>query len=635
MYFNRYNLHPRRLDDLAREEAESFITFLETPDNLRAAAHGMKLAEEGMGEKTVLTLLGLFHDLCASLVPGDPGRTSAAMRQSVNLYMSALVQGFMEFHHTQTLNDQEQLRRALSTALEEKSREILVKNHAIETSINGIMLADLAGRVTYVNPAFLALWGFGSAEEVVGASMGDFWDDEEARRIVESLPSAGGWRGELAARRKDGALMTVSLASSVIKNESGASIGIMTSFVDVTESRQLEAQIQQIQKMDALGQLARGIAHDFNNILTAISGFLQLLLIEAEPDSQMHHDIMQIKSTVERGAGLTKQLRYFTRQATGKRQKVNLNEIASEANELLKHTFAPDITISLKLSADPWSVEADPNQMSQVLVNLCVNGRDAIMEKGVSLEGKHPTGTISVDTENVELTESQAKKYLNVPPGKYVRLRVSDTGVGMPPELIERLFIPFITTKAAKSGAGLGLAVVYGIVRGHKGFIDVASTPGKGTALSVFLPASVISGQPTAVAQSEPALVRGEGTVLVVDDEAAVREVIVRTLSASGYTATAVENGGAALSLFRDHAKEIDLVVLDMIMPDLGGLETLKRLKEANPSVAVLVITGYSADGLANDLAANGADGFLEKPLDLKLFAEKVKALIEKRVGER
>ncbi len=635
VFVNRSILHPRHLSAIVSEVVESFIHFLETSNQDGASVNGAALAEKGLGESNIIALSPLLRKFCEGIALSVDKNGESGLSDAVDRYVSSLLIGYMQAREAQILTEQEQLRRALATALELQSRELLVKNHAINTSINGIMLADLKGRVTYVNPSVLALWGYGSASEVLGAHMADFWSGDEARKIIESLPRTAGWRGELTAKRRDGATLTVLLAASLIRNESATPIGIMASFVDVTESRRLETQIQQVQKMDALGQLAGGIAHDFNNLLTAIIGYLQLLLTDAPPGSQMHQDLMQIKAAADRGAGLTKQLRYFTRQASGRRQTLNLNDIATETYELLRHTFAPEIEIKLDLSKNPCVIAADSNQMSQVLVNLCVNARDAIIERGVASPGKPPSGTLSIETMNVELTESQARKFVNITPGKYVRLRVSDTGVGMPPELIERLFIPFLTTKPARRGTGLGLAVVYGIVRSHRGLIDVASEQGKGSVFSIYIPVAECPEDEEKAGSTDDAFARGRGTVLVVDDESQVRDVMTRVLTGIGYRVLEVENGNAALSLFRERGKEIDLVVLDVVMPSMGGPETFLRLKEMDPAVSVLVVTGFTTNGIAHELLENGADGFVEKPLDLKVFTDKVKELTSKSRARR
>jgi len=375
--------------------------------------------------------------------------------------------------------------------------------------------------------------------------------------------------------------------------------------------------------MDALGQLAGGITHDFNNLLTAVSGYLQLLLIDAPRDTQMHQDLMQIKAAVDRGTGLTRQLRLFTRQASGNRQSVSLNEVARETWEIFKRTFPPEITVQMDLAPSLWSIEADPNQISQVLVNLCVNARDAMTDTNSEAAG----GTLTIETSNVETTEERIGRYVTAQPGRYVLLRVRDTGVGMEPELLDRLFIPFVTTKSARSGTGLGLAVVYGVVTSHHGFIDVRSAVGKGTVFEILFPMALQQKEARVEDLSLPPLARGHGRILVVDDEEQVREIMSRVLESCGYTVIRAEDGRAALSKF-GNGVGIDLVILDMMMPGMGGRECLGRLRQASPGVRVLVTTGYTSDGSAQELLNEGALGIVEKPLDLKAFAEKVQKIV-------
>jgi PAS domain S-box-containing protein len=622
VFENRYSLHPRRLAELGTENAGIFLNFLEAPDRTDALAYGQKLAREGIGEKTMLLVASDIQRFCRTELGSDIELLNPAL-DAVDAFSSRLLDGFMKAREAQILTDQEQLRRALSAALQSQGEELLIKNHAINTSINGIMLADLDGKVTWVNASFLQMWGCASADEVIGAAIGDFWVGEEARDMVRVLPRTGGWHGELSARRKDGTVFSVELSASLIRNEEGGAIGLMTSIVDITEGKRLQAQILQAQKMDAMGQLAGGIAHDFNNLLTAISGYLQLLLINAPRGTQIHQDLMQIKSAVDRGTGLTQQLRFFTRQATGMSQIVRLNEIALETYAILHRTFPPEIIIELSLAPSAWTIEADPNQMSQILVNLCVNARDAMMGK----TDRSPGGTLRIATTNVELSGEQAGRYVNARPGRYVALRVSDTGTGMPPELLERMFIPFVTTKGERSGTGLGLAVVYGIVANHHGFIDVKSVVGEGTAFEIFLPRTERKDVEKPGRTAPSTLPRGRGRILVVDDEPQVRGVISRILTACGYTVILAENGQEALSRFSESGG-IDLVLLDMIMPDMGGRECLARLRKADPNARVLIATGYTSDGSAQELLREGALAIIEKPLDLTALAEKIGGIL-------
>jgi PAS domain S-box-containing protein len=619
---NRYSLHPRRLVELGQELGKFFLQFIENDATADPFGLGQKLAREGLGENTILLLGTQFRRFIGGELDRDP-ESLAATLDAADAFTKALLAGFMKAREAQILTDQEQLRRALSTALESQSQELLVKNHAINTSINGIILADLDGKMTWVNSSFLQMWGYASANEALGVHIGDIWVGEKARGIVQLLPRTGGWRGELVARRKDGSEFSVELSASLVRNEEGGAIGLMSSVVDITERKRLQAQILQVQKMDALGELAGGIAHDFNNLLTAISGYLQLLLLNAPRDTKMYQDLMQIKAAVDRGTGLTQQLRFFTRQASGTRLNISLNEVTRETYEIFHRTFPPEIAVELALSPSLWTVEADPNQMSQVLVNLCVNARDAMMQRNNRIAG----GTLTIETTNVELSEEQAGRYLNARPGRYIVLRVRDTGIGMPPELLEKLFIPFVTTKGERSGTGLGLAVVYGIVASHRGFIDVHSTVGKGSTFEIFLPVTDrrVEGQQEQVVV--PTLARGRGKILVVDDELQVREVICRVLQACGYAVISATNGRDALSRF-SQGGDFDLVILDMVMPDMGGRECLARLLMADADIKVMVVTGFTVDDSALELLKEGALEILEKPFDLKILTEKVQKLL-------
>jgi PAS domain S-box-containing protein len=388
---------------------------------------------------------------------------------------------------------------------------------------------------------------------------------------------------------------------------------------NLEELKRTQAQLLQAQKMDAIGQLAGGIVHDFNNLLTPIGGFADLLLWKAPEGSQQEKYLRQIKVAAERAAALTRQLRLFTRQEEGERRSVQLNGVVQETRDLLEHSIPKDITIELHLASELWAVEADLSQISQVLVNLCLNARDA-MPGG---------GTLTLETHNVTLDEEYARILLAARPGRYVRLSVSDTGCGMSPEVQARLFEPFFTTKEPGKGTGLGLAVVYGIVKGHGGFINIYSEEGQGSTFRVYLPAIE-----SAVEEREAeglAWPTGTETILLVDDEEAVQALGQSILERCGYTVLMAENGLQALEVYQAHQREIGLVVLDVGMPQMGGRECLRRLREMAPQVKVLISTGYTASGLAKELAAEGALGVVEKPFVLRDFAVSVRGVLAGR----
>jgi two-component system cell cycle sensor histidine kinase/response regulator CckA len=383
------------------------------------------------------------------------------------------------------------------------------------------------------------------------------------------------------------------------------------------ELKRTQAQLRQAQKMEALGQLAAGIAHDFNNLLTPISGFATLLLWTAPQDSQQQEYLRQIKVAAERATALTRQLRLFTRQEAGERHLVQLNSVVEETRDLLEHSIPKEITIELRLASKLWAVEADPSQITQVLMNLCLNARDAMPDGG----------TLTLKTGNVILDEEYARTVPEAQPGRYVRLSVSDTGCGMSPEVQARLFEPFFTTKEPSKGTGLGLAVVYGIVKGHGGFINVYSEVEQGSTFRVYLPAIEMAVQEKEVEGLE--LPTGTETILLVDDEEMVLEFGQGVLERCGYTVLTAEDGVQALEVDQAHQGKITLVVLDAIMPQMSGRECLRRLRELDPQVKVLISTGYTAEGLAQELVAEGALGVVEKSSVLQDFAVAVRAALD------
>ncbi len=640
IFENRYTLHPRRIKELGPEEVDGFAAYLSGGKDEQAVEEwGGLRAQEGVGVKAPLALGVLLRRVFVEAVGRLPVEAVRAAVRAVDAYMSAYLAGFMKVQEKQILQDQEQLRKALADALEQQRQELFLKNHAIHTSINGIILTDMHGAITYVNPAFLKMWGYETSEELVGTSSVDFFGEDRSRGLYAADSRTEGWHAESTVRRRDGSSTDVEVSASLIRDTSGAPVGVMASFVDITERKRLESQFRQAQKMDALGQLAGGIVHDVNNLLTAISGYAQLELMDLPPDMPVRRSLSQIKTATDRGKSLTQQLRVFTRQATGERRSINLNDLVDETRELIRRTFPPNIAIVLNLEPNLKPINADPSQMSQLLMNLCVNARDAMAagERGggdVSGFG-NSGGRLTVVTSNVRLDQRAAARYLTAKPGDYVCVKVSDTGVGMPPEVLERLFEPFFTTKGERTGTGLGLAVVYGTVQNHSGFIDVKSSAGLGSIFEVYLPVADRTIAAAAVEDFNAALVPGEGTVMVVEDEVQVRGVVVETLQKCGYEVIAAENGVEALVLFEGRRKPIDLVVLDMIMPRMNGWDCFHRLKEIEPGVKVLVMTGYTASASPEQLLKEGAVGFIEKPINLQPFTQAVRDGVRRAPGRR
>ena len=625
---NRFTLHPSRLTELSSEIIESIHAFLQSLDTNVVEEFGYTSALEGLGEKPLLLIGKILRHFFTKKIKTEDIEVLKTAITAIDTYIAAYLQGFMTSRENQTLKDQEQLRKALSTALERQRRELFIKNHAIHTYINGIMLTDLNGNITYVNPAFLRMWMYDDDEELLNLHSTPFWGETEFDVIMSALESTEGWQSEFIATREDSSSFDLVISASLIRDDSDQTVGIMASFIDVTEKNRLESQFRQAQKMEALGELAGGIIHDFNNLLQVISGYTQLELMNSPKESDRYINLMQIKIASERGKSLTEQLRHFTRQDRASRQPLNLNNVVNETYNLLKRTFQPEITIRLMLDPHLKTIKADPSQMSQILMNLCVNARDAIATV-MSTSRKEPNdkthdNILTLETFNYDLSRERASRFLNAKPGQYVCVRVSDTGTGMPPELIERLFEPFFTTKSEKSGIGLGLAVVYGIVRNHNGFFDVKSKLGKGSSFMIYLP--VMEDAVEELVSDEPgaSLTYGKGAILVVDDETQVRDLAVKTLKKCGYNVLIANDGDEALSIYETRRDEIDLVILDIIMPKMGGRECFYKIREINPDSKVLIMTGHTTDGSVQDFIKEGAEGVIIKPFDLEVFTDSV-----------
>jgi two-component system cell cycle sensor histidine kinase/response regulator CckA len=629
---NRFTLQPRRLRELGSEEVLNLKNFLQSLDTSQIREIGEERALEGLGEKPLLSLCKIIRGFFLEKIKPQEVEILKAAIKATDVYMASYLFGFIQSRENQTLKDQEQLRKALSTALDRQRRELFIKNHAIHTYINGIMLTELEGNITYVNPAFIRMWHYNDLEEVLNLTSTQFLGAKDFSSIMNVLQETGGWQHEFIANRNDGSSFDLVVSASLIRDDTDQPIGIMATFVDVTDRRRLEAQFRQSQKMEALGQLAGGIVHDFNNLLQVISGYTSLELMHTSKESDRYNNLIQIRIATERGKGLTEQLRFFTRQDTGTAILLSMNNVVKETYNLLKRTFQPEIRIDMKLDHTLRTIKADPSQMSQLLMNLCVNARDAMIagQNTIKKESYRKTADnlLTLETSNVDLDEDEASQYLNAKPGSYVCVKVRDTGVGMQPELIERLFEPFFTTKSDKTGIGLGLAVVYGIVQNHNGFFDVHSKIGEGSTFEIYLPVFEEAIEKVAAEEEKPSLDHGKGAVLVVEDERQVRDLAVKTLEKCGYTAIIAKDGAEALSLYKNRKDEIDLVVLDVVMPKMGGWECFHRLKEIEPSVKVLIMTGYTTDGSVQDFLKEGAKDVILKPFDLDTFATSVKKIL-------
>ncbi len=400
------------------------------------------------------------------------------------------------------------------------------------------------------------------------------------------------------------------------ESDEGASAIVFA--LDTTEQRALQENLAQSQKMQAIGQLAGGVAHDFNNVLTAIIGYSDLLLANHRPTDPSFQDIMQIKQNANRAAGLVRQLLAFSRRQTLRPQTLQLNDVLSELQMLLRRLVGEPIALDVVHSRDLWLIKADLNQFEQVIVNLVVNARDA-MPHG---------GKITLRTRNFPAAECENLKDRGVAPADYVLVEVQDTGHGVPAEVLDKIFEPFFTTKEVGKGTGLGLSMVYGIVKQTGGYVFCDSEPGKGATFRILLPRLVEaeSEAPVVKEAAKPAAdLTGRGAILLVEDEEAVRAFAARALASRGYTVLEAESGVEALKVVEEAGSPIDLIVSDVIMPEMDGPTMLTELRRRGVLAKVVFVSGYADDAFARNLPGEEKFVFLPKPFTLKQLVETVK----------
>jgi two-component system cell cycle sensor histidine kinase/response regulator CckA len=457
-------------------------------------------------------------------------------------------------------------------------------------------------------------------DEIAGKTDYDFYPKELAekyraddRRLMES-----GETEHIEERYIEGGKeLTVHTVKTPVRDEEGNVVGILGIFWDITEQRSLEAQLRQSQKMESLGTLAGGVAHDFNNLLGGILGYVGLIKGDYSAEDKHYAMLELVEKASVRAAELTNQLLAFSRKGKYELRAVDLNNSVEDVLKLIGRTLDKKIEIITELQEELPSVEGDPGQLEQAIINLCVNAAEATPGGG----------KLQLETRVVALEEEFARKYLGSDARDYVLLSVSDTGIGMDSETLSRMFEPFFTTKEVGKGTGLGLSTVYGIVKNHGGYVDVRSQPGKGSTFDVYLPAS--KEQLTAVQPPTSELKAGRETILAVDDEEIIRSLLEETLKKLGYKVILANDGEEAVQIYEKKKDEIDAVIIDMIMPRVGGCEAFRELKRRNPGVKVLLATGYSQDGTAQQILDEGVKGFIQKPFELVELSQKLRQILD------
>jgi signal transduction histidine kinase len=447
----------------------------------------------------------------------------------------------------------------------------------------------------------------------------DIRPPEDIPRFLEGLATprpthqrSGPWRH----LRKDGTLITVQIVSHTLTFAERRAALVVAE--DITERIQLEAQVLQMQKMESIGRLTGGIAHDFNNLLTVIIGNTGLASEALAPNHPVLEDLQAIQAASQRAAGLTHQLLAFARKQILEPRVISLNDLIVEMDKLLRRLIREDIELVTLLASDLWQVKVDPGQIEQVLVNLVINARDAMLNGG----------QLTIETRNVVLDDAYVRSHISIIPGSYVMLAVSDTGVGMSSQVQTRLFEPFFTTKEPGKGTGLGLATCYGIIKQHGGNIWVYSEVDHGTTFKVYLPRADESVDASAVSEEAEDL-GGTETVLLVEDEPAVRELSARVLRNLGYVVLEAINGTEGLGVAQAHTGQIDLLLADVVMPEVGGKAMSAQLTSQYPNLRVLFMSGYTDNAIVHHGQLDEGVAFLQKPFTPTALARKVRAVLD------
>ncbi|UCE83964.1 MAG: PAS domain S-box protein [Deltaproteobacteria bacterium] len=499
---------------------------------------------------------------------------------------------------------------------EERYRTVL------EANPDPVVVYDIEGKVVYFNPAFTDVFGW-TLEERLGKKLDGFVPEAkrpETKMMIDKVLAGESFSTIESFRyTKDGDIIPVSISGAVHRDGEGNLVGSVINLRDVTERKKLESQLQQAQKMEAVGTLAGGVAHDFNNLLQAVQGYAELALMGKRKDEPGYREVQEIVRAARRGGELTQQLLAFSRKAESNLRPTDLNHEVKNIKRLLERTIPKMIDIELDLQENLKAVNADPAQIEQILMNLAVNAKDAMSEEG----------KLTIATRKVTLDETYCRTHTDAKPGEYVMLSITDTGYGIARETMDRIFEPFYTTKGVGEGTGLGLAMVYGIVKNHGGYVMCSSEPGAGATFEIYLPAIEKMVEPIDDEVIEPQQGGGE-TILLVDDEDFIRELGKEMLERFGYNLVTATNGEGALEIYRQRNGEIDLVILDLIMPGIGGKRCLEELLEIDPQVRVVIASGYSFNVLTREAPKAGVSGFINKPYDMRQMLKVVRGVLDK-----
>jgi PAS domain S-box-containing protein len=591
-------------------------------------------AEEVIGKHWVPTFIPVERREHAYLVWHDIVDHMRVDHQNENEIVTKSGERRLVNWSNMVLRDGDQLEMVLSIGTDitehrqaEEQRALLAI--AVEQTGDAVVVTDTAGTIQYVNPTFEALTGY-RREEAIGQNPRILKSGKQDLGFYQNLwatiTAGETWQGRMVNKRKDGSLYTEETTISPVRNAEGEIVHFVAVKRDITEhlrdsqeKARLQAQLESAQRLEAIGRLAGGVAHDFNNLLNVIKGFGELALRRLHPQDPVYQYIEQIMAAEERAERLTRQLLAFSRKQALEPEVLDLNELIRDVAKMLERLIGEDIALELHLAENLGRVLVDPGQMEQVLMNLAVNARDA-MPVG---------GTLVIETANVTLDEAYTASHAEVEPGDYVLMAVSDTGIGMDEKVKAQIFEPFFTTKDRDRGTGLGLSTVYGIVKQSRGSIWVYSEVGQGTTFKIYLPVTEAMPEPVVEKpEEEVRAVESEASILVVEDEADLRQVIREILSHVGYKVTVAANGGEALLLVEEEGLRPDLLITDVVMPRMNGKQLVDRLRRTQPGLRVLYISGYTDNAIVHQGILDPGAPFLQKPFGLQELGDRVQQIL-------
>lgn len=618
---NDYDLFPKEQADCIAEKDREVISgdqMIDIPEQSIQTRHLGKrilhtrkvLLFDGQGRPEYL--LGISEDITERKRSYDAlQEANRNLRASQNAMLSIL----------EDLKAENQVRQA-------KEAELQKVTMAVEQAGEMVLITDPEGTILYVNPAFEAVTGY-SREEATGHNPRLLKSDKQDKAFYQGLwgtiSNGRIWKGRMVNKRKDGKFYTEEATISPVKDASGQTLNYVAVKRDITqqlrlgkEKDTLQEQFQQAQKLESIGRLAGGVAHDFNNMLSVILGYGEIILEKLHQGDPLQEDIKEIVAAGHRSKALTRQLLAFSRKQALQPEVLNLNDLILDLEKMLRRLIGEDIELELILGKDIARVPADRGQIEQVILNLAVNARDA-MQQG---------GKLLIETADVELDDTYAEKHPGVEPGEYVHLAVTDTGCGMDKEILRHIFDPFFTTKEKGRGTGLGLSSVYGIITQSEGNIWVCSEPGQGTTFKIYLPQTEALQRPAAAKHEAVSHDGGGKHILVVEDEESLRKLMASLLSRLGYKVTLAANGGEALLLVGKKGLPPDLIITDVVMPNMSGKELIDRLRRNHPHLKVLYMSGYTDNAIVHHGVLDPGIPFIQKPFNIRNLAEKVQSVL-------